>query len=443
MKTLKQMQITTVYLPVLLEQGLATLITMLGTMLVTSLGSAAVSGVGLVDSMNFLFMNIFVAIATGITAVISHAVGRNEPETAIKTAEQSISLAFYVSIAMGVILVVFRKEILFILFNGAEDAVLEAAAEYLFYTASSLPLLAIFNVVSGIRRAVADNFSPLFGSFVANIVYIAVSLVCIHCLKTGVSGVGFGLLVSRFVSVVVVIFILIKKPNVIKIKKIPFRLNKNVLAPMLNIAIPSSLDTLAFNGGKIVVQVFMAGMGTPALAANAICNSLANFLQLPARTLQITCVPLTGVAFGSKDMKRTRRVMISQTVGAMISEVFMSILFFIFFIPLVNLFTYDDEVIEICKSLMYLLFITVPIFWPSSFILPNAIRATGDASFTMKISMISMIFCRIFGSWLFGVYFDMNMFGVWLAMIIDWFFRSLFYVPRMLSDKWYDPDCKK
>lgn len=437
MRNFKKTQITTVYLPVLLEQGLATLVTMLGTMLVSTVGAAAVSGVGLVDSMNFLFMNIFVAISTGITAVVSQAVGRGEPQTAVKTAEESITLALYVSVLLGALLVVFREEILYILFNSAEQDVLTAASDYLFFTASSLPLLSVFYVISGIRRALGDNFSSLFGSFLANIFYVSVSLVCINCLNMGVSGVGFGLLASRIVSTAVVVYILLKKPKIIKIRKFPLKLNKTILMPMLKIAVPSSLDTLAFNGGKIIVQVFMSGMGTPALTANAICNSLANFLQLPARTLQITCVPLTGVAFGSGDIKRTRKVMISQTVWAMICEVFMCIAFFILFTPLVNLFTYDCEIIEIARSLMYLLFITVPIFWPSSFILPNAIRATGDASFTMKISMISMIFCRILGAWFFGVYLNMNMFGIWLAMIIDWIFRSIFYVPRMLSDRWH------
>ena len=435
-RRLKKTQAINLYLPVLLEQGLATLVTMLGTILVSSVGAAAVSGVGLVDSVNYLFMNMLVAIGTGVTAIVSQCLGSGNKSKAGNISAHCITLSIYASVTLGFILIVFRKPLLLALFGSAEADVITSAADYLFFTALSLPLLSVFNVMSGIRRGTGDNLTPLLGSFLANVAYIIVSLICIHLLHLGVRGVGWGLLASRIISALVMIVVIIRFPRVVRIRRLPVKIDFKILKPVLNIAIPSALDSLVFNGGKVLVQVFMSGMGTASLAANSICNSLANFLQLPAKTLQITAVTLTGRAFGEGNFKKSRKIMLSQTYMSMITELFMCLGFYIAFTPLIHLFTYDSEIIAISRRLMYILYFSVPLLWAPSFVTPQALRATGDAKFTMQVSMFSMITCRIVGSWLLGVYFNMGIAGIWLAMILDWLLRSAFYIPRVFSHKW-------
>jgi len=82
-------------------------------------------------------------------------------------------------------------------------------------------------------------------------------------------------------------------------------------------------------------------------------------------------------------------------------------------------------------------------FWPVSFVLPNALRASNDVKFTMWVGIGSMLMCRIFGSWLLCVHFGMGAVGVWIAMITDWVCRTSFFVPRVVSGKWkekYKPE---
>ncbi len=428
------------YLPVLTEQALATLVTMLGTILVSSLGAAAVSGVGLVDSINYLFMNMMVAIGTGVTAVVSRYIGAGKIHDAKRAAAYCITLSVYASVIMGAVMFILRVPMLSILFGGAEAEVLDAAKEYMIYTAVSLPMLTVFNVLSGIRRGSGDNFTPLIGSLVSNIIYVCVALICINILKLGVMSVGLGLLTSRIVSAGVLWYFVRYRPRTVKVSVLPIKLNFKELKPVLDIAVPSAMDTVVFNGGKIIVQVFMSGMGTASLAANSICNSLATFQQLPAKTLQITAVTLTGRAYGEKDYKKARKIMLLQTAYAMVSQVVMSVLFVVGFRGLMSLFTADAEIINISRRLIILICAAVPVFWPSSFVTPQALRATGDAKFTMRISMLSMLLCRIICSWVFGVYLNWGIFGIWFAMVLDWIFRSAFYIPRVFSSAWIDRD---
>lgn len=437
MKSLKPYRFFNLYLPVMLEQTLSTVSTMLGTMLVSELGTEVSAGVGMVDQINFVFMNILTCIATGITAIVSQCVGSNGIKKAQDCANHSITISMYASIIISAFLIIFRTPLLNMLFGKAEQAVLESASVYLFFTSISLPFLTLFNVFTGIRRATGDNLSPLISAFLSNIFYIIITIFCIKVLKLGISSVGYGLLVSRLISSSILYFYIYFKPRILKMPKPTIKFSFKILKPVLDIAIPNSIDGVIFNGGKLLVQVFMSGMGTPALSANTICNSISNFIQLPGKTYQVTCVPITGTAYGSGDMKRTKKVMLNQTLGANISQLIMNIVFYLFCSNIYLLYTKDTQVLEYSKNLINSFLILSPIFWATSFMTPSALRATGDAKFTMNISVISLIVFRIFFSWLLGVYLDFGIYGVWAGMYIDWIFRSIFYFTRIFSKKWH------
>lgn len=436
MVALKNSKIINIYLPVMLEQTLSTLSTMLGTMLVGGLGNYATASIGMVDQLNFLFMNILTCIATGVTAVVSQYIGRNDFKSSNECARHSITISVYASIFISAILIIFKIPILNMLFGKAEQAVLNSANIYLTFTSISLPLLTIFNVLSGIRRAVGDNLSPLIGAFLSNIFYVIITIFCKEVLNLGISSVGFGLLISRLISSIVLYIFLIKQPMYIKIKKLPFKINYKILKPMLNIAIPNSIDGIIFNGGKLLVQVFISGMGTIAMSANTIATSISNLIQLPSKTFQITCVPITANAFGTGDMKKTKKVMLRQTFLACLSQLIMNIIFFLVLENIYILYTKDPTTLNLSKNLTNSFLLLSTVFWAPSFTTPAALRATGDAKFTMNVSVISLIF-RIFLSWFLGVKLKFDIYGIWIAMYIDWIFRSVFYILRIFSKKWH------
>ena len=436
MKSLRSYRFINLYLPVMLEQTLSTVSTMLGTMLVSGLGTAVSAGVGMVDQINFVFMNVLTCIATGITAIVSQCGGKGDIKKAQDCANHSITISIYASIIISGFLIIFRAPLLNALFGKAEQAVLDSASVYLFFTSISLPFLTLFNVFTGIRRATGDNLSPLIGAFLSNIFYVIITVFCIKILKLGISSVGYGLLASRLISSAILQFYVYFKPRILKMPKPTLTFRLKILKPVLDIAIPNSIDGIIFNGGKLLVQVFMSGMGTAALSANTIANSIANFVQLPGKTFQVTCVPSTGTAYGSGDMEKTKKVMLNQTLFANISQLIMNIFFYIFCGGIYTLYTKDAQVLEYSRHLVNSFLILSPIFWATSFMTPSALRATGDAKFTMNISVISLIIFRIFFSWLLGVYFDYGIYGIWAGMYIDWIFRSIFYFLRIFSKKW-------
>ena len=104
--------------------------------------------------------------------------------------------------------------------------------------------------------------------------------------------------------------------------------------------------------------------------------------------------------------------------------------------PLIGLFNVEAETMVLAKQIFFIHAIMGIAFWPMAFTLPNALRAAGDAKYTMTVSMLSMWLCRIMLSYVLGKYFNFGVIGVWIAMTIDWIFRGAFFVVRFLRGKW-------
>jgi Na+-driven multidrug efflux pump len=204
------------------------------------------------------------------------------------------------------------------------------------------------------------------------------------------------------------------------------------LRPVLKIAVPAGIDSMVFNLGKLLLNVFLAGMGTPVLEASAIVNNLASFTILPGGTMGIVSVILVGQAWGSGDTKKAKRLSLT-TMGA---GCLMQLAFCLVFLLIpghgITLFSPGAEAFEAARAALLVNLIATPFFWFSSFGLPQSLRATGDAKYTMYVSIVCMIFLRVLLAWVLGVYLDMRLTGIWLAMIIDWVVRSAFFVTRAL-----------
>lgn len=424
------------YVPVLIEQALVTLTTMLGTMMVSSVGDFAVSGVGLVDSINYFIIFVFNAMATGITVVVSQYIGARNSDLAGKTAGQALVVSTEAAAAAGLVLALTGRFIIKILFGGAEQNVLDAAQVYLIASALTLPLQSVYATAAGIMRATGNSRSPMFASLFANVAYVIVSFVCIHFFHMGVLGAGLGLTASRIVSSGISMYILLSGGGGIVIPRLSFRTDWKVLAPVLRIAMPIGADVAMFNGGKIIVQVFMSGMGTAALAANAIGNSLFGFIMLPGNAMSIVCMTIVGQSFGAGDFKQTRTHMIRLTLLSMGLLAIMCSVIYPALSGIISLYTPTGEAAAIARAVIIMVMMAAPLIWPSSFIVPNMLRATGDAKFTMAVSIASMFILRVVGAWFFGVYLHWGLRGIWFSMLIDWVGRSICFLPRMLSGAW-------
>ena len=191
-----------------------------------------------------------------------------------------------------------------------------------------------------------------------------------------------------------------------------------------------------FQVGKLLVAGLISSFGTAAIAANAICNNLGSISNIPGAAIGLGMVTVVGQCVGARDHAQARRytkLLLGWTYAVMTLT---NLAVMLLAEPLIGMYHVGAETNRMAFEVMAVYCILCAVVWPLSFTTPNALRAAGDARFTMTVSMFSMWIFRIGFSYILGSWMQMGLFGVWLAMEIDWVVRALFFTIRFLGKKW-------
>lgn len=424
-------------IPLIIEQILAVTVGMADGIMVARVGEAAVSGVSIVDSINFLLIGLFSAIATGGAVVSSQFLGQKKEKNASLAGEQLIVSNLALSIIIMIVTLAGRNMILSFLFGKVEADVMRNARIYFFYSALSYPFIAVYNACAALFRSMGNSKISMIVSIIANVINVAGNAILIFGFKMGVAGAAIPTLVSRIFSAVVMFILLMNKDMPIHIVNIlKYRPNMVMIKRILRIGIPNGMENSVFQIGKILVQGIVAGLGTSAITANSIASNIGGFGVLPGSAVGLALITVVGQCVGAgyydgvklytkKLMKITHLVMAGLNI------------LIIFLIPVIlKLYKVSDVTADIASTLMLYHCILSTFFWPPSFFLPNALRAASDVKFTMWVSMFSMWMWRIGFSYILAIVFDMGVLGVWIAMTIDWVFRSACFIYRFKKEKY-------
>lgn len=424
-------------IPLIIEQILIVTVGMVDGIMVARVGEAAVSGVSIVDSINVLLIGLFGAMATGGAVVSAQFLGQKKEKNASLAGEQLIMSSFALAIFIMIITLIGRNLILDMLFHGVEADVMKNARIYFFYSALSYPFLAVYNACAALFRSMGNSKISMKISVVSNLINITGNVILIFGFGMGVAGAAIATLISRIFASVMLFIILRDKKLPIHIDNIlKYRPNMVMIKRILRIGIPNGMENSVFQIGKILVQGIVAGLGTASITANAIAGNIGGFGVLPGSAIGLALITVVGQVVGSGDFdavkQYTKKLMkITHLIMAGIN------LIIIFLIPsILKIYQVSEVTAELASKLMLYHCILATFFWPTSFTLPNALRAAGDVKFTMWVSMISMWVWRIGFSYVLAIVFDIGVFGVWIAMTIDWVFRTICFVYRLHKEKY-------
>jgi Na+-driven multidrug efflux pump len=210
-----------------------------------------------------------------------------------------------------------------------------------------------------------------------------------------------------------------------------------MLKKIFFIGVPFAAEQLFFQGGKILTQTFVVSMGTLALDANAVCGSITGLFLIPANALAITVITVVGQCIGRRDVADARKFIKNFIIIASLSIAVVGSLSMPFYSQLISIFNPPAQVIPIIKKILYVNLAAQILMWPISFVTPSALRAAGDSRFTSVMAMLSMWLFRVVMGYVFGVLLGMGIFGIWLAMELEWGVRGLIFTTRLRGDKWY------
>ena len=200
-------------IPIVVEQLLNSFMGMVDTMMVSNLGSQAISGVSLVDSVNNLIVQLFSAMATGAAIICSHYIGMKDREGANKAARQVVLTVATIAVVITIAGLILRRPLLSFIFGKVEPEVMSNAVTYFLYTALSYPFLALFSAGSAIFRSCGNSRYPMMVSVISNVINVCGNALLMFVFNMGVAGAAISTLVSR-VFCMVVIFIALSKPKI-------------------------------------------------------------------------------------------------------------------------------------------------------------------------------------------------------------------------------------
>lgn len=424
-------------LPLVAEQLLMVTVGMADTVMVSSVGEAAVSGISLVDQVNVLLIQIFAALATGGAVVASQYLGRRDRENACRSAKQLVYASFGMAVLIGALVLLLNRPILQMVFGNVEPEVMRAAETYFWLSALSYPMLALYNAGAALFRSMGNSRVSLFASAIMNVINIGGNAVLIHGLHWGVAGAGTATLASRTVAGVMMVVLLHKPENPIVLNRLLHpEWNGGILRSILRVGVPNGLENGIFQVGKLLVAGLITTYGTAAIAANAIANNVAMMTNLTGSAIGLAMITVVGRCIGAGDLSAARRYT-KQLLWAVYISMWVTNILLYFLAPyLVRFYAMPQQTADMALLVLNVNFIMSSLFWPLSFTTPNALRAAGDAKFTMTVSIISMWVFRIGMSYVLGSWMHMGLLGVWLAMQIDWIVRALFFTLRFHGRRW-------
>lgn len=429
--------LTKLIFPLIVEQFLAVTIGMADTIMVSGVGQAAVSGLSLVDSINILLINIFAALATGGAVVASQYIGRKDRESACVSAKQLIVSTTIFSFIIMLLSLIGHTSILNFIFGNVEADVMSNAQTYFIISACSYPFIALYNSGAALFRSMGNSKITMITSIIMNVVNVVFNAILIYKFNMGVAGAAIASLISRLLGSIIMLYLLRNDNNEIYIdsyKHLGFKLD--TIKKILTVGIPTGLENGMFQIGKIALQSLIATFGTAAIAANAIANNFASLEVIPGMAIGLATVTVVGQCIGANDYDMAKKYMLKLMKYAYIIMFFLNITILIFAKPLIGFYNLSTEVTDIAMQLLICHGLGAMIIWIPSFTLPNGLRAANDAKFTMTVSIFSMWVFRIGFGYLLGKFLGIGVLGVWIAMIIDWTFRSTMFLTRLFNGKW-------
>lgn len=424
-------------IPVIFEQVLNSLMGTVDTMMVSNVGSAAISAVSLVDSINVLVIQAFSALAAGGAIICSQYIGQKNHEMANKSARQVLFIITAISVAVTILCLIFRIPLLQFIFGKVEADVMTASRTYFFYTAISFPFIALYDAGASIFRSQGNTRGPMTVSVISNVINIGGNAVLIWVFHMGVAGAAIATLASRIFCAVVVLWQLRlnRQPIVVK-NYYQIRPDGKMIGRILSLGIPSGVENSMFQLGKLSIQSSVSTLGTIAIAAQAMTNILENLNGIAAIGVGIGLMTVVGQCLGAGRKDEAIYYIKKLSIIAEIIIIASCLLVFALTIPITKLGGMESQSAQMCFHMVTWITIIKPIVWVMAFVPAYGLRAAGDVKFSMLTSCITMWafrFCLCVYLIRFRGFGPM---AVWIGMFTDWTVRGIVFSLRFRSRKW-------
>ena len=351
----------------------------------------ALAAVGSTDNIINTIIGFFSGLATGAGVVISHSFGSGDKKALHRAVHTTITLTFVLSIFFTIAGLLLAP--LFLKLMATPEDVLPEASAYLRIYFAGVSGLMVYNMGSGILRAVGDSRRPLYILILCAVTNIVLDLAFVVYLGAGVEGVAYATIISQWISAILVLVILTKEQSDYRLVWKELRIDKRTTLSILRIGLPAGLQMAITSFSNVFVQSYINQFGSSCMAGWTTYGKLDKFCLLPIQSLGLSITTFVGQNLGAKKMERARK----GTTYAVILSIGAALILMMPVMaaaPMLSaLFTKDPEVIAYGVWFIRLM---MPFYVAISFnqILGNALRGAGNSVVPMILMMSSFIVFR-------------------------------------------------
>ncbi len=379
-------------MPLLLGNIFQLLYNMVDTIVVGNfVGKEALAAVGSTNMMTNMVVFFFNGLSIGATVVIGNSFGakdRDRLHRAIETtAVMTLGLCVFFTV-FGVLFVVPMLK-----FMATPEDVMPDATVYLRTYMAGISGLMIYNMASGILRAVGDTKRPLYFLILTSVVNIVLDLFFVIGLKLGVFGVAIATVIAQFISAFLVILLLIKTKEIYRLTLNDLKADRDILKQVFRVGLPAAIQATLTSFSNAFVQAYVNYFGSSVMAGWSCYNKLDQFIFLPMSSMQHSATTFVSQNMGAGDVKRANKGTFTAVAVAFGVVFTVGSLLVIFAEPANSIFTKDQEVIKYGA-----LFVRTNTFFlianSINHTLAGAIRGRGDSTGPMIIMLSTFVGLR-------------------------------------------------
>ena len=349
---------------------------------------AAVGSTTMIINMMVFFFNGFSA---GAGVVISNYFGARDMKNLHKAIETTMAATFVLSALFTVAGVAMVKPMLRLM-DTPED-VFDQATVYLQIYIGGISGLLIYNMGSGILRAVGDTMRPLFFLVLTSVMNILLDLLFVLGLGSDIAGVAWATIISQFVSAALTLLLLSRSDDIYRLSWKDLKIDRLILGRIFAVGLPAGIQSIITAFSNVFVQSYVNYFGSSCMAGWSCYNKLDQFIMLPMQSMAMAATTFVSQNIGAGQEQRANKGT-TAAVGLTVSVTgVIVVLLCLFAAPAVGLFTPDEAVVAygvlfVRANCFFLLFNCV------NHVLAGALRGRGDSRGPMIIMLLSFVGIR-------------------------------------------------
>lgn len=316
-------------------------------------GSQALAAVTSSSPVINMLISFFMGLSIGAGVVISRYFGANDRQGVSDSIHTSMAIIILAGIAMTFIGVLLTPYIL--QWVGVPQDVMSDSIVYLKIYFYGIIGVMIYNMGSGVLRALGDSKTSLYFLIFSSAVNIVLDYAFVVYLHMGVSGVAWATLISQCLSALLVCLLMMKGNASYQLRLRQLKIHPSTLSEVIRVGLPSGVQNAIVSFSNVIVQSNINAFGSTAMAGCGAYTKIDGFAILPVTSYSMAITTFTGQNIGAGRFDRVRQGTKVCLTLSLITTLLISLLLFLFGDTALSIFTSDPAVINYGHIMLTLL----------------------------------------------------------------------------------------